>query len=152
MKTVMHFAPKCDANRGRLKTDFGRFIWLRDGVYYFKIELPRVDGKRRYKRLSLHTDNYYEALEKCKEYVKMHSEKYKISVFEQLVNNVQFIETENSLRLSKRNNLDDINEILRLHDVLSTTNETNTKVTTLLNRFEKMEPAHLTERLYSRPI
>ncbi len=85
MKSVMHFAPKCDSNRGRFMADVGKFLWLRSGVYYFKIELPRVDGKHRYKRLSLHTDNYYEALEKSKEYVKMHSKKYKISVFEHRV-------------------------------------------------------------------
>lgn len=31
------------------------------------VELPRVDGKRRYKRISLHTNNYYEARERIKQ-------------------------------------------------------------------------------------
>ncbi len=31
------------------------------------VESPRVDGKRRYKRISLHTSNYYEAKERIKQ-------------------------------------------------------------------------------------
>ncbi len=31
------------------------------------VELPRVDGKRRYKRISLHTNDYYEAKERIKQ-------------------------------------------------------------------------------------
>ncbi len=49
---------KCDAS--------GKHLWLRNGVFYFISEMPRVNGKRRYKRLSLHTDNYYEAREQVK--------------------------------------------------------------------------------------
>jgi integrase len=48
---------KCEANRN---------LWLRNRVYYYIVELPRVDAKRRYLRLSLKTDNYYEAKEKIK--------------------------------------------------------------------------------------
>ncbi len=44
MKNVMQ---KCDSNNKNL--------WLRDGVFYFIMEAPRVNGKRRYIRKSLHT-------------------------------------------------------------------------------------------------
>lgn len=49
---------KCDAKF--------QYLWLRNGIFYHRIELPRVDGKRRYKRISLHTGNFYEAREKIK--------------------------------------------------------------------------------------
>lgn len=39
---------------------------MRNGVFYYMVELPRQDGKRRYFIKSLHTKNYYEALEKAK--------------------------------------------------------------------------------------
>ena len=39
-------------------------LWLRKNVFYYIVELPRVDGNRRYKRISLHTNNYYEARER----------------------------------------------------------------------------------------
>ena len=39
-------------------------LWLRNRVFYSIMELPRVNGKRRYHRISLHTTNYYEAREK----------------------------------------------------------------------------------------
>ena len=39
-------------------------LWLRNRVFYSIMELPRVNGKRRYHRISLHTTNYYEAEQK----------------------------------------------------------------------------------------
>lgn len=42
------------------------YLWLRNNIFYYRVELPRVDGKRRYKRVSLHTSNFYEAREKIK--------------------------------------------------------------------------------------
>ena len=50
---------KCDA-----KCDAIHNIWLRNGIYYYRVELSRQNGKRRYFRQSLHTGNYYEAREK----------------------------------------------------------------------------------------
>ena len=41
-------------------------LWLRNRVFYSIMELPRVNGKRRYHRISLHTTNYYEAREKLR--------------------------------------------------------------------------------------
>ena len=41
-------------------------LWLRNNIFYCRMELPRINGKRRYKRISLHTDNYYEAREKLR--------------------------------------------------------------------------------------
>jgi len=42
-------------------------LWLRNRVFYSIMELPRVNGKRRYHRISLHTTNYYEAREMMKQ-------------------------------------------------------------------------------------
>ena len=42
-------------------------LYLRGDVFYYMVELPRQNGKRRYFIKSLHTKNYYEALEKMKQ-------------------------------------------------------------------------------------
>lgn len=42
-------------------------LYLRNNVFYYMKELPRQNGKRRYFIKSLHTKNYYEALEKVKQ-------------------------------------------------------------------------------------
>ena len=60
----MRMLKKCDALcdafwSGRTQPE--PHLWLRNNVFYCRIELPRVDGKRRYKRFSLHTSNYFEA-------------------------------------------------------------------------------------------
>ena len=41
-------------------------LYLRGDVFYYMVELPRQDGKRRYFIKSLHTKDYYEALERSK--------------------------------------------------------------------------------------
>ena len=53
---------KCDA-RVKIKPH----LWLRNGVFYCRIELPRENNKRRYSRYSLYTTDYYEALTKMVE-------------------------------------------------------------------------------------
>lgn len=45
-------------------------LYLRGKIFYYMIELPRENGKRRYYIKSLHTDNYYEAREKVKDMSK----------------------------------------------------------------------------------
>ena len=41
-------------------------LQLRNKIFYYRVELPRVNNKRRYKIISLHTQNYFEAKEKNK--------------------------------------------------------------------------------------
>ena len=48
-------------------------LYLRGDVFYYMVELPRQDGKRRYFIKSLHTKNYYEALENMKKAVELHT-------------------------------------------------------------------------------
>ena len=43
MRQEMHFPKKCDAKK-RLNGDK---LWWRNGVFYFRIELPRVDELQR---------------------------------------------------------------------------------------------------------
>ena len=50
-------------------------LWLRNNVFYCRIELSRVEGKRRYLCYSLHTNSYYEALGKMNE-IKDFNEKF----------------------------------------------------------------------------
>ena len=56
------FVPKCDANR-----PYSSFLWLRNNIFYYSIKVARVNEKRRYKRISLRTDNYYKAREMMKQ-------------------------------------------------------------------------------------
>lgn len=57
----------CDAKRDAINAPRPIHLWLRNNIFYSIMELPRVNGKRRYERLSLHTSNYYEAREKIKQ-------------------------------------------------------------------------------------
>lgn len=41
-------------------------LYMRGDIFYYMVELPRKNGKRRYFIKSLHTKNYYEALERLK--------------------------------------------------------------------------------------
>lgn len=43
-----------------------KHLWIRNNIFYYMIELPQKNGKRRYFCKSLHTKNYYEAQEKAK--------------------------------------------------------------------------------------
>ncbi len=54
-------AKKCNT-----KCNTDRNILLRNNVFYFRVELERVNGKRRFFCRSLHTYNIYEAREKAK--------------------------------------------------------------------------------------
>lgn len=45
---------KCDANCDATHQN----LWLRGNIFYYRVELPREDNKRRYKRISLHTDSF----------------------------------------------------------------------------------------------
>lgn len=45
-------------------------LYMRGDVFYYMVELPRQNGKRRYFIKSLHTKNYYEALEKARNMAK----------------------------------------------------------------------------------
>ena len=49
-----------------------KHLWIRNNVFYYMIELPKENGKRRYFCKSLHTTNYYEAQER----IKLMSERY----------------------------------------------------------------------------
>ena len=53
---------KCDARHGA-----DQHLWLRNNIFYYRVELSRQDGKRRYKRVSLHTSNFFEAREKLRQ-------------------------------------------------------------------------------------
>ena len=44
-------------------------LQLRNKIFYYRVELPRVNNKRRYKIISLHTQNYFEAQEKIKQMI-----------------------------------------------------------------------------------
>ena len=65
----MRILKKCDALCDAFWSGLIRpepHLWLRNNMFYCRMELPRMNGKRRYGRFSLHTSNYYEALERIK--------------------------------------------------------------------------------------
>ena len=41
----------CDARRGADQYFNGYHLWLRNDIFYFRVELPKENNKRRYKRI-----------------------------------------------------------------------------------------------------
>ena len=98
-------------------------LQLRNKTFYYRVELPRVNNKRRYKIISLHTQNYFEAQEKIKQ---MMAEEEKLRRLRQLFNNLIFesddtggiftlVTNFSSKRLSKRNKVKDVAELYSLY-------------------------------------
>lgn len=93
------------------------YIQLRNKIFYYRVELPKVNNKRRYKIISLHTQDYFEAKERIKQMLAVEE---KFVRLQRLFNNLIF---ENSVtdpnvaaiispfekkRLSKRNDVKDV--------------------------------------------
>ena len=100
------------------------YIQLRNKIFYYRVELPRVNNKRRYKIISLHTQDYFEAKERIKQMIAVEE---KFTQLQRLFNNLIF---ENSVtdpnvaaiispfekkRLSKRNDVKDVSELYSLY-------------------------------------
>lgn len=99
------------------------YIQLRNKIFYYRVELPRVNNKRRYKIISLHTQNYFEAQERIKQMVALEE---KFVRLQRLFNNLIFEKADNSdivtvvspfekKRLSKRNDVKDVSELYSLY-------------------------------------
>lgn len=149
-------------------------LWLRNGTFYFIIETPRVNGKRRYKRTSLHTTNYFEAREKVKDMLVMTMPTTFFADLERLYKGLIF-ETESgqtfnvehpfgTARLSKKNKVEDISQLLTLYSMLSANYEkVSEENKVLLNKVSKIEtmlgnyiksnkPAHHIKPIQTRTI
>lgn len=99
------------------------YIQLRNKIFYYRVELPRVNNKRRYKIISLHTQDYYEAKERIKQMVALEEQFVRL---QRLFNNLIFEKVDNSdivtivspfdkKRLSKRNDVKDVSELYSLY-------------------------------------
>lgn len=98
-------------------------LQLRNKIFYYRVELPRVNNKRRYKIISLHTQNYFEAQEKIKQMIVQEE---KLVRLRQLFGNLIF-ESDDSTgittlvtkfsgkKLSKRNKIKDVAELYTLY-------------------------------------
>lgn len=76
---------KCQANCKAYE-----HLWLRNNIFYYMVELPRKNGKRRYFYKSLRTNNYYEAREKAKLMNEINVEKL-VNRIEHLLSQVNFV-------------------------------------------------------------
>ena len=99
------------------------YIQLRNKIFYYRVELPRVNNKRRYKIISLHTHDYFEAKERIKQMVALEEQFVRL---QRLFNNLIFEKVDNSdvmavvspfdkKRLSKRNDVKDVSELYSLY-------------------------------------
>ena len=99
------------------------YIQLRNKIFYYRVELPRVNNKRRYKIISLHTQDYYEAKERIKQMLAVEE---KFVRLQRLFNNLIFEKVDNfdivtivspfdKKRLSKRNDVKDVSELYSLY-------------------------------------
>ncbi len=128
---------KCDARNGA-----DQHLWLRNNVFYYRVELARQDGKRRYKRVSLHTSNFFEAREKIRQmtgktnnwpfneiralYNELEFETYydfsQISLSPGTYGMVMRHKFERK-RLTSRNNLEKVKELLNLINIAEHSNQ-----------------------------
>ena len=100
------------------------YIQLRNKIFYYRVELPRVNNKRRYKIISLHTQDYFEAKERIKQMIAVEE---KFTQLQRLFNNLIFedstidsniaaiISPFDKKRLSKRNKVEDVSELYSLY-------------------------------------
>ena len=98
------------------------YLFLRNNIYYVRYELGRVDGKRRFKRLSLDTQNYFIAREHIMDMKKYIEKIYQRSrLYHQL--RLEKIYTKNSdssddydYIISKDNDIELLKSIKSLYD------------------------------------
>ena len=126
---------KCDANCDAKLPH----LWLRNNIFYYRVELERVNNKRRYKRISLHTDNFFEAREKLR---NMTTDKnWPFDELRRLFNDLIFdidlgqglgngnygmlSQLQINRRLSKRNKREDLEKINMLGNIALQTNQMN---------------------------
>lgn len=108
-------------------------LYLRGKIFYYMIELPRENGKRRYYIKSLHTDNYYEAREKVKDMAN-NVDKTQINktfarlrlllrqlTFEQNSRPIDLktMCSSNSATTKVYGDINVVNELLKIHDTLN---------------------------------
>lgn len=112
------------------------YLWLRNNIFYYRVELPRVNGKRRYKRLSLQTSNFYEAREKVR--LMKTGSNWPFDEIRRLFNGLIFEEDRlssdsigliskfgSSKRLSKFNKKENIRNLVLLSGIASATTQTS---------------------------
>ena len=137
---------KCDASVAHL--------WLRNNIFYYRVELPRVNNKRRYMRMSLHTNNFYEAREMIKNMTT--SNKWPFDELRRLFNNLIFEQDSGNgngnvdmlspfqmqKRLSKRNKPEDISQLYVLGTLAKQSNQMslNPEDRALIKKFIEMQP------------
>lgn len=95
-------------------------LQLRNKTFYYRVELSRVNNKRRYKIISLHTQNYFEAKERIKQMVTLEENFAKLQrlfnklIFENIDKSdvMTVVSPFSKRRLSKRNKVEDVTDIL----------------------------------------
>lgn len=126
---------KCDANCDAKVPH----LWLRNNIFYYRVELERVGCKRRYKRISLHTDNFFEAREKL--HTMTTGENWPFDELRRLFNSLIFEQASGQSvdignvgmllrfqlqkRLSKRNKREDIEKLNLLGSIAMQSNQMN---------------------------
>ncbi len=128
----------CDARRGADQSFNGYHLWLRNNIFYYRVELPRENNKRRYKRISLHTNNFYEAREIIRNMTT--DNKTILDRIRTLYNNLDFVldlgsnwgvngnygvvpQYRLNKKLSNRNKREDIEELHRLSTIAENSNQ-----------------------------
>ena len=143
---------KCDANCDAKVPH----LWLRNNIFYYRVELERVNNKRRYKRISLHTDNFFEAREKLREMTT--DKNWPFDELRRLFNGLIFEQTtgqgvgtgnvgmlsrfQMQKRLSKRNKREDIEKLNLLGSIAMQSNQMNLSQEDrlLIKQFVEMRP------------
>ena len=95
-------------------------LYLNGKIFWCKFELPKVDGKRRFKRFSLRTDNYYEARQKIMDILEFYENIRQLDeLYNQLKLNKNYNKDNDSKKLSYEYELNDDNDINLLKKIKS---------------------------------
>lgn len=123
-------------------------LQLRNKTFYYRVELPRANNKRRYKIISLHTQNYFEAQERVKQMITLEE---KFAHLQRLFNNLIFedvVDTNiatvvspfSKRRLSRRNKVEDVTKLYSLYcSLVQDFKKLTQKEQDLLQKVESLE-------------
>lgn len=74
------------------------YLWLRNNIFYCRMEMPKINGKRRFLRFSLNTESYYKAREMIKNIANMDCLFEELEkLYKQLSCRCEFVQSDDSI-------------------------------------------------------
>lgn len=110
----------CESFKNKNHSGIPPHLYLNGRIFWCRFELPKVNGKRRFKRFSLRTDNYYEARQKIMDILEYYNNIRQLDeLYNQLKLNKKYDKDSDSKKLSYEYELNDDNDINLLKKIKS---------------------------------